>query len=78
MSILQGIFMLKAMLNKVVIRLDRKDDFSVIIIGMDGAGKSTLLEKIKTIYNKVPGLAPDKIRPTIGQNSKDRVVYTPP
>ena len=48
----------------------RKDEFSVIIIGMDGAGKSTLLEKIKSMYNKVPGLSPDKIRPTIGQNSE--------
>ena len=39
------------------------------VTGAPGAGKSTLLEKIKTLYNAVPGLAPDKIRPTIGQNS---------
>ena len=68
----------------------RKDEFSVIIIGLDGAGKSvrtatlpdsnillsllfgftqTLLEKIKTLYNDTPGLPPDKIVPTVGQNS---------
>lgn len=29
-----------------------------------------MLEKIKTIYNDVPGLDPDKIAPTVGQNSK--------
>jgi len=29
----------------------------------------TLLEKIKTLYNDTPGLSPDKIAPTVGQNS---------
>jgi hypothetical protein len=29
----------------------------------------TLLEKIKTLYNDKPGLTPDKIGPTVGQNS---------
>ena len=47
----------------------RKEEFSVIIIGLDGAGKTTLLEKIKTLYNETPGLSPDKIGPTVGQNS---------
>ena len=41
----------------------------MIIIGLDGAGKTTLLEKIKTLYNETPGLSPDKIGPTVGQNS---------
>ncbi|EKM80621.1 hypothetical protein AGABI1DRAFT_98766 [Agaricus bisporus var. burnettii JB137-S8] len=49
--------------------LTRKEEFSVIIIGLDGAGKTTLLEKIKTLYNDVPGLTPDKIGPTVGQNT---------
>ncbi|OSX65884.1 hypothetical protein POSPLADRAFT_1043463 [Postia placenta MAD-698-R-SB12] len=45
-----------------------KEEFSVIILGLDGAGKTTLLEKIKTLYNDTPGLPPDKIGPTVGQN----------
>jgi ADP-ribosylation factor related protein 1 len=66
---------------------NRKEEFSVIIVGLDGAGKTvrsslqhtkisrlenfqTLLEKIKTLYNDVPGLAPENIAPTVGQNSK--------
>ncbi|TCD65612.1 ADP-ribosylation factor protein 3 [Steccherinum ochraceum] len=48
--------------------LTRKEEFSVIILGLDGAGKTTLLEKIKTLYNDMPGLTPDKIGPTVGQN----------
>ncbi|KIR96428.1 arf/Sar family protein [Cryptococcus deuterogattii 2001/935-1] len=48
--------------------LTRKDEYSVVIIGLDNAGKTTLLERIKTMYNPTPGMAPDKIGPTIGQN----------
>ncbi|KAJ7354703.1 P-loop containing nucleoside triphosphate hydrolase protein, partial [Mycena albidolilacea] len=29
----------------------------------------TLLERIKTLYNDTPGLTPDKIAPTVGQNT---------
>ena len=29
-----------------------------------------MLEKIKTLYNPTPGMAPEKIGPTVGQNSK--------
>ncbi|KAF9067716.1 P-loop containing nucleoside triphosphate hydrolase protein [Rhodocollybia butyracea] len=49
--------------------LTRKEEFSIIIIGLDGAGKTTLLEKIKTLYTDTPGLSPDKIGPTVGQNT---------
>jgi len=48
--------------------LTKKDEFSVIIIGLDNAGKTTILERIKTLYNRTPGLTPDKIAPTVGQN----------
>ncbi|KZV93400.1 P-loop containing nucleoside triphosphate hydrolase protein [Exidia glandulosa HHB12029] len=48
--------------------LTRKDEFSVLILGLDGAGKTTFLEKIKTLFSDTPGLAPDKIGPTVGQN----------
>lgn len=49
--------------------LTRKEEFTVLIIGLDGAGKTTFLEHIKTLYNDVPGLTPDKIAPTVGQNT---------
>ncbi|KAJ7097313.1 P-loop containing nucleoside triphosphate hydrolase protein, partial [Mycena belliarum] len=49
--------------------LTRKEEFSVIIVGLDGAGKTMLLERIKTLYNDTPGLTPDKIGPTVGQNT---------
>nr|XP_019012198.1 arf/Sar family protein [Kwoniella pini CBS 10737]OCF50979.1 arf/Sar family protein [Kwoniella pini CBS 10737] len=48
--------------------LTRKDEYSVVIIGLDNAGKTTMLEKIKTMYNPTPGMLPEKIGPTVGQN----------
>lgn len=39
------------------------------ISNSSGLLTQTLLEKIKTIYNDTPGLSPDKIVPTVGQNS---------
>ncbi|CAK9787137.1 P-loop containing nucleoside triphosphate hydrolase protein [Cutaneotrichosporon oleaginosum] len=48
--------------------LTRKDEYSIVIIGLDNAGKTTTLEKIKTLYNPTPGMPPDKIGPTVGQN----------
>ncbi|KAH7107983.1 P-loop containing nucleoside triphosphate hydrolase protein [Auriculariales sp. MPI-PUGE-AT-0066] len=48
--------------------LTRKDEFSILILGLDAAGKTTFLEKVKTLYNDMPGLSPDKIGPTVGQN----------
>jgi hypothetical protein len=32
----------------------------------------TFLERVKTLYNKVPGLGPERIGPTVGQNSESR------
>ncbi|KAH7919953.1 P-loop containing nucleoside triphosphate hydrolase protein [Leucogyrophana mollusca] len=48
--------------------LTRKEEFSIIIIGLDGAGKTTLLENIKSLYNHTPPPQPSKIAPTVGQN----------
>ncbi|KAL7004954.1 ADP-ribosylation factor protein 3 [Cystobasidiomycetes sp. EMM_F5] len=42
--------------------------FSIVILGLDAAGKTTFLEKVKSQYNDTPGLPPEKIHPTIGQN----------
>ncbi|KAL5507377.1 ARL3 [Sanghuangporus vaninii] len=48
--------------------LTQKEEFSIIILGLDGAGKTTFLEKVKSIYTGAPGLSPDQIGPTVGQN----------
>ncbi|EGC37775.1 arfrp1, ARF-like GTPase [Dictyostelium purpureum] len=45
-----------------------KNEYFILILGLDGAGKTTLLEQIKTKYTKVPGLPPHKIIPTVGLN----------
>jgi len=45
-----------------------KPNLHILIIGLDHAGKSSILERIKTMYNTTPGLAMEKITPTIGMN----------
>jgi len=56
------------LLTGLVKHLTRKEEFNVIILGLDNAGKTTFLEKVKDTFSDVPGISADKIAPTIGQN----------
>lgn len=48
--------------------LFRKDEFHILILGVDKAGKTNVLERLKTIYSSIIGLDPGKILPTVGLN----------
>lgn len=46
----------------------RKDEFHILILGIDKAGKTNVLERMKTLYTDALGLEPAKILPTVGLN----------
>lgn len=48
--------------------LTRKEEFHILIIGLDKAGKTTVLERLKTLYTDTSGLEPAQILPTVGLN----------
>jgi ADP-ribosylation factor related protein 1 len=49
-------------------QLTRKDEFHVLILGLDRAGKTHVLEKFKALFTDLPGLEPGQIVPTVGLN----------
>eukprot|EP01121_Diplochlamys_sp_Union-15-3_P016201 TRINITY_DN5472_c0_g1_i3.p1 TRINITY_DN5472_c0_g1~~TRINITY_DN5472_c0_g1_i3.p1 ORF type:complete len:188 (-),score=30.32 TRINITY_DN5472_c0_g1_i3:53-616(-) len=52
-------------------------EYPVAILGTENTGKTTWMEKAKSLYNKEPGLSPDKIISTVGLNiGKIRVGYS--
>lgn len=55
------------LLSDIYATWNRKEEYSVLILGLDNAGKTTLLENIKS-QNALPSLPPERITPTIGQN----------
>jgi ADP-ribosylation factor related protein 1 len=46
----------------------RKDEFHVLILGIDKAGKTNLLERLKTLFTDAMGMDPSKIMSTVGLN----------
>ena len=49
--------------------LTQKDDYFILIIGLDNAGKSTYLEQVKTKFTKnYKMMNPSKITTTVGCN----------
>lgn len=46
----------------------RKDEFHVLILGIDKAGKTNVLEKLKALMTDLPGMEPSQIMATVGLN----------
>ncbi|PWN47106.1 P-loop containing nucleoside triphosphate hydrolase protein [Violaceomyces palustris] len=46
----------------------RKEQFNILILGLQSVGKTSVLEKVKSIYLRTPPPSPQRITPTVGQN----------
>ncbi|KAM0754363.1 P-loop containing nucleoside triphosphate hydrolase protein [Meredithblackwellia eburnea MCA 4105] len=56
------------LLSGFVQHLTAKEEFSVLIVGLDNAGKTTFFEAVKSAFNDTLPPDPTTIAPTIGQN----------
>lgn len=64
--------MLQAMFHLVkglVDNYNKREEYSILLLGLNNAGKTTYLEKLKEIYDTTNSYKkPKKILPTVGQN----------
>lgn len=59
------------LLSDIYANYSRREEYSILILGLDDAGKSTLLESLKQTTSKDPSTSshkPSRTTPTIGQN----------
>lgn len=57
-----------SLISGCIEQLCRKDEFRILIIGIDKAGKTNVLEKLKALLTDVPGMDSSQIMPTVGLN----------
>eukprot|EP00700_Malawimonas_jakobiformis_P002932 EC725283.1.p1 GENE.EC725283.1~~EC725283.1.p1 ORF type:complete len:181 (+),score=23.63 EC725283.1:94-636(+) len=57
-----------SLISGFVEHVTKKEEYFVLMVGLDNAGKSSILEKLKPIFSKQAGLPPERIVPTIGLN----------
>jgi ADP-ribosylation factor related protein 1 len=46
----------------------KREEFHILVIGLDRAGKTNAVEKLKTLLTDAVGLEPSRIVPTVGLN----------
>jgi ADP-ribosylation factor related protein 1 len=57
-----------SLISGCIEHLCRKDQFHLLILGVDKSGKTNVLEKLKQLLTDLPGMDPSQIMPTVGLN----------